>query len=77
MTRLTMTAGGCAPLPRAKTEQRSFSALATWVFDAIGAWSERASQRRMLAAASDDVLHDIGLSRFDADSEAEKPFWRK
>jgi len=77
MTRLTMTAGGCAPLPRAKTEQRSFSALAIRAFDAIGAWSERASQRRMLAALSDHILSDIGVSRFDADGEAEKPFWRK
>lgn len=76
MTRMTMTAGSYAPAPRNKTP-RPVSDLATRLFDAIGAWSDRADQRRLLAAASDHVLHDIGLSRVDADGEAEKPFWRQ
>lgn len=40
------------------------------------AWSERHRMRRGLAALSDHALRDIGLSRDDVMSEAEKPFWR-
>jgi uncharacterized protein YjiS (DUF1127 family) len=72
---MTMTAGGCAPLRQRDPRPRSLSDLAVRLFDAIGSWSERAEQRRALAAASDQILHDIGLSRLDAESEAEKPFW--
>jgi uncharacterized protein YjiS (DUF1127 family) len=75
---MTMTAGGCTPLPQGRrTGPSSVSDLAVRLFDAIGAWSERAEQRRALAAASDHVLHDIGVSRLDAECEVEKPFWRR
>lgn len=40
------------------------------------AWHERARQRRELLALNDRDLHDIGLSRADAASEGDKPFWR-
>jgi uncharacterized protein YjiS (DUF1127 family) len=39
-------------------------------------WLERAHQRRHLRMLSDHMLHDIGLSRADVESEAGKPFWR-
>lgn len=39
-------------------------------------WQERARQRRELAALSDDLLKDIGLSRSGAFEESRKPFWR-
>ena len=78
MTKMMMTAGGYAPLPRNKNEPRHpVSDLATRLFDAIGAWNDRAEQRRLLSAASDLTLHDIGISRVDAEGEVEKPFWRK
>jgi uncharacterized protein YjiS (DUF1127 family) len=78
MTKLTMTAGGYAPLSNKNAKPgRSLSDLAVRLFDAFGTWNERAEQRRALAAASDQVLHDIGLSRLDAEGEVEKPFWRK
>ena len=78
MTRMTITAGGYTPLRQGRGNRgASVSDLAVRVFDAIGSWSERAEQRRALQAASDEILHDIGLSRLDAESEAEKPFWRK
>jgi uncharacterized protein YjiS (DUF1127 family) len=44
--------------------------------DAILTWRERARTRRQLAMLDDRLLHDIGLTRVDAWSEAEKPFWR-
>lgn len=46
------------------------------LFDMMMEWSERRRQRRALQALPDHLLHDIGLSRADAVSEAEKPFWR-
>lgn len=36
----------------------------------------RSRDRRALAAMSDRSLRDIGLTRYDADWEASKPFWR-
>ena len=76
MTKMTMIAGGYAPLPRNKGPH-PISDFATRLFDAVGAWNDRANQRRLLSAASDHTLHDIGLSRVDAEGEVEKPFWRK
>jgi len=42
----------------------------------LAGWIERARQRRRLAALSDRLLKDIGISRCDALQEARKPFWR-
>jgi len=36
----------------------------------------RSRDRHALAAMSDRSLRDIGLTRYDADWEASKPFWR-
>jgi uncharacterized protein YjiS (DUF1127 family) len=37
---------------------------------------ERARQRQALMALDDRLLKDIGVSRADAEREANKPFWR-
>ena len=34
------------------------------------------SERMQLLALTDRELRDIGISRYDAHKEAEKPFWR-
>ena len=39
-------------------------------------WGARFEQRRTLRTLSDELLHDIGRSRLDAEAEAAKPFWR-
>jgi len=39
-------------------------------------WLETARQRRALAALDDRSLRDIGVTRIEAEREAEKPFWR-
>ena len=52
---------------------RGFVATA---FDKLFLWMERHRQRRTLEALPDHLLSDIGLSRYDAAHEAEKPFWR-
>lgn len=40
------------------------------------AWQHRAAERQQLAALSDYDLKDVGLTRSDAQMEAQKPFWR-
>ena len=42
----------------------------------VGEWRRRSRDRRELAAMSNRALRDIGLTRYDADWEASKPFWR-
>lgn len=41
----------------------------------VRSWIEVSKQRRALAAMSDHQLKDIGLTRFDAETEAARPFW--
>jgi uncharacterized protein YjiS (DUF1127 family) len=43
----------------------------------FGEWRRRLRDRRALAAMSDRSLRDIGLTRYDAAVEADKPFWRE
>ena len=44
--------------------------------DVCERWSLRVRERRRLAAFSDAMLKDIGISRADAMVEFDKPFWR-
>jgi uncharacterized protein YjiS (DUF1127 family) len=46
------------------------------LIDMLFAWHERARQRRVLLTLEDYMLKDIGISRTDAELEANKPFWR-
>jgi|HubBroStandDraft_6_1064221.scaffolds.fasta_scaffold2647309_1 uncharacterized protein YjiS (DUF1127 family) len=43
----------------------------------IREWRRRALGRRELAGLSEGMLHDIGISRADADFLSRKPFWRE
>jgi uncharacterized protein YjiS (DUF1127 family) len=38
-------------------------------------WCERSRERHQLALLTDRDLHDLGLTRIDAQQEARKPFW--
>jgi uncharacterized protein YjiS (DUF1127 family) len=42
----------------------------------IGEWRRRARSRHELAVLCDRCLRDIGVTRYDADHEIRKPFWR-
>lgn len=55
---------------------RALAAMVTRAVDRILLWIDRWRQRRHLGALSDHMLKDMGLSRFDADQEASKRFWR-
>ena len=42
----------------------------------VGLWISRSGSRRRLAELDDHELADVGVSRGQARSESEKPFWR-
>jgi len=46
------------------------------LIDRLWEWHGRARERRQLSALSDSMLKDIGVSRAEASTEFEKPFWR-
>lgn len=39
-------------------------------------WNTRYQQREQLLEMNDHLLHDLGISRGDAQVEASKPFWK-
>ena len=63
------TAGAAGP-----PAERLRAAL-SWVILTLLRWQELARQRRALAALSDHMLKDLGLTRADALREAGRPFW--
>jgi uncharacterized protein YjiS (DUF1127 family) len=42
----------------------------------LNEWRRRARSRRELATLCDRCLRDMGVTRYDADREVRKPFWR-
>lgn len=42
----------------------------------LWSWEQHLSRRQHLDALDDHLLRDMGLTRLDVESEAEKPFWR-
>ena len=61
-----------------RLDLRSITAvgLFTRAIDSLEEWRIRARERRQLSTLSDAMLKDIGISRADASTEFEKPFWR-
>jgi uncharacterized protein YjiS (DUF1127 family) len=43
----------------------------------VSTWIHRSTERQQLASMNDYMLSDIGLTRFDAQIEADKFFWQK
>jgi len=56
------------------TRPMTHPVVAMW--SRVSAWIDRAGQRRALAELDDDLLRDIGITRYDAARESRKPFWR-
>ncbi|HXC29452.1 MAG TPA: DUF1127 domain-containing protein [Stellaceae bacterium] len=46
-------------------------------FTTFREWRRRTQDRRQLAGLSEEMLHDIGVSRAEALYLANKPFWRE
>jgi uncharacterized protein YjiS (DUF1127 family) len=55
---------------------RSFGEIAMGLVDTLLMWREQAGQRRLLAAADDRLLGDLGIGRGETAAETAKPFWR-
>tara|TARA_R100001143_G_scaffold8036_1_gene10333 strand:- start:1589 stop:1756 length:168 start_codon:yes stop_codon:yes gene_type:complete len=45
------------------------------VWQQLSRWHALYRQRQQLAALSDEMLKDIGLSRADIETETTRPFW--
>ena len=58
--------------PRLEAEARPIDRVLAMLRE----WRHRARERRELAGLDDYILHDIGLSRSQAQFESGKPFWR-
>jgi uncharacterized protein YjiS (DUF1127 family) len=43
----------------------------------VTTWIHRSAERQQLISMSEYMLTDIGLTRFDAQIEADKYFWQK
>jgi uncharacterized protein YjiS (DUF1127 family) len=66
---------GWTPPPRA-CAAAPVTAPRTKMLSKVRAALRRRRTRLILAEMSDHMLKDIGLTRCDADYEANKPFWR-
>jgi uncharacterized protein YjiS (DUF1127 family) len=55
--------------------QAAGTGLLTGLVGRIAVWLEVHRERRQLLSMSDYMLHDIGLSRADAEGEGTRRFW--
>jgi uncharacterized protein YjiS (DUF1127 family) len=46
------------------------------LFNRVQDWSERHRTRNQLYRMPDYILHDIGVSRAEVETEYQKPFWQ-
>ena len=46
------------------------------LFNRVSDWAERRRTRGQLYQMPDYILHDIGVSRSEVETEYQKPFWR-
>jgi uncharacterized protein YjiS (DUF1127 family) len=65
-----------APAPRAHGHHRSAAVRLRQSMDTLRLWRERARGRQQLRTFDDHLLRDIGITRLQAEAEANKPFWR-
>jgi uncharacterized protein YjiS (DUF1127 family) len=63
------------PIPRATT-RRLLPHLLAYAGVLFSEWRRRARSRRELAVLCDRCLRDMGATRYDANQEVRKPFWR-
>jgi uncharacterized protein YjiS (DUF1127 family) len=65
-----------APAPRGRGFHRAASRRLREGLDTLRVWRERARGRQQLRRFDDHLLRDTGLTRLQAEAEAQKPFWR-
>lgn len=66
-----LKSGGVVPARRRSPSNLSGS------LDALLLWLQRRRERRMLAALSEHMLKDIGVTRAGIEMETRKAFWRR
>ena len=54
-----------------------FPLLAIALGQTLELWRRRMHGRAVLAQFTEHELHDVGLTRAEADQECAKPFWRQ
>jgi uncharacterized protein YjiS (DUF1127 family) len=62
---------------RSPSALASLNRLAAQGLAVVGAWLELRRERNQLLALADRELHDIGISRVDAVSAAQRSLWRE
>lgn len=65
-----------APAPASLMMSRDIVPLVDRTAARLADWQHRAVGRRQLMGLDDRQLRDIGISRYDAEHEYRKPFWR-
>ncbi len=53
----------------------TFTGIFASAFDVVVEWQRRANERNDMRHLSDRMLDDMGITRADANIEANKPFW--
>ena len=73
----TMAPGrSLAPAPGWRDLSRGTRLRLRHGLDTLRLWRERARGRQQLRTFDDHLLRDIGITRLQAEAEADKPFWR-
>ena len=54
-----------------------FPAIGRNILETLAVWNRRAQERQALKGLDDRLLKDVGISKYDAKLEADKPFWIK
>jgi uncharacterized protein YjiS (DUF1127 family) len=52
------------------------SAVGRALLDTLRLWRARSRERRAFSIVDERDLRDLGMSRWDLESELSKPFWR-
>jgi len=65
---------GCHGYGRAVSDRPA--GLGEWLSRVVRTWRERIRERDAFARLDDRDLRDLGLSRWQVESEVVKPFWR-
>lgn len=63
------------PCVRSTTAHHSLGRSLRTAWQQLSRWHALYRQRQQLAALSDEMLKDIGLSRADIETETTRPFW--
>jgi uncharacterized protein YjiS (DUF1127 family) len=68
------TLADCQPVNHQRTVRTADTA--EWISRAYRRWRERSRERQTFALLGYRELRDIGVSRWEAEREMAKPFWR-